>query len=290
MKLREKIVKYLLASAASSSILIVVMIFLFLAKESLTFIEEPGILALFNSKWNPVSFFNESFGIYPLITGTLVVTFFATIIAVPFGVILAVYMAEVANPKESALLKPFVELLAGLPSVVLGFFGLVVVAPFIKELFNLGSGLNALTGAVLLAMMAVPTITSISEDALRSVPASYKQASLALGASKLQTVWKVIVPAAMSGIIASIMLGMGRVIGETMAVLMVTGNAPLLTLNPLESVRTMTATIAGEMGEVSHGDSHYSALFWVGLVLLLFTFILVYISHRVLKKYELKQQ
>ncbi|MBF0429930.1 MAG: phosphate ABC transporter permease subunit PstC [Fibrobacteria bacterium] len=284
--MKEKIVKYILVSAASTSIIIVFLIFLFLIKEAVPFIEDPGMSHLFKSKWNPVSFFNESFGLLPLITGSLLVTFMATIIAVPFGVIAAVYISEIAGSRERETLKPFIELLAGLPSVVLGFFGLIVLSPIIKELFHLDSGLSALTGAVILAMMAVPTIISVSEDAIRGVPLAYKQASMALGATKLQTIWRVIVPASLSGIIAAIMLGIGRVIGETMAVLMVTGNAPLVTLNPYESVRTMTATIAGEMGEVPFGSAHYSALFWVGIVLLLMTFCLVVISQKVLKKYS----
>ncbi|MFC1584755.1 phosphate ABC transporter permease subunit PstC [Fibrobacterota bacterium] len=286
MYAKEKIIKYLLMGAAFSSILIVALIFLFLFKEALPFIHDPGFLHLFNGRWNPVSFFNESFGIYPLLTGSFLVTAMATLIALPFGVISAVYLSEIAGKTEREFLKPFIELLAGIPSVVLGFFGLIVLAPTVKRIFNLDSGLNALTGAIILAMMAVPTIISISEDAIRSVPRTYKEASLALGTSKLQTIWKVIVPASLSGIIAAVMLGVGRVIGETMAVLMVTGNAPLLTLNPFESVRTMTATIAGEMGEVPFGSTHYGALFWVGIVLLLITFVLVYLSHRVLKKYR----
>ena len=156
-------------------------------------------------------------------------------------------------------------------------------------MFDLGTGLTALTGAVLLAFMAIPTIMSISEDAIKSVPAAYKEASLALGASKLETIWKVVVPAALSGIVASVMLGMGRVVGETMTVMMVTGNAPVISMNPFTSVRTMTATIAAEMGEVTIGSDHYMALFWVGLVLMLMTFVLNMISYRVLKRYGIHE-
>jgi phosphate transport system permease protein len=214
------------------------------------------------------------------------ITFLATILAIPFGVIAAIYISEIATPLEREFFKPFIEMLAGIPSVVLGFFGLVVLSPLVKNVFQLDSGLTALSGALLLALMAIPTIITISEDALKSVPTSYKQASLALGASSFETIWRVTVPAALSGIIAAIMLGMGRVIGETMAVLMVTGNAPILTFNPLESVRTMTATIAAEMGEVVFGSNHYQALFWVGIVLLAATFVLNVIARRVLKKYQ----
>ncbi len=284
-RLKAKIIKYFLQSCGSLSIIIVLLIFLFLFKEAFPFIGSPGIGELFHNIWNPVSFQKEEFGLVPLITGSVLVTILATIIAIPFGIIGAVYISEVASAKEREFLKPFIEILAGIPSVVLGFFGLIVIAPFIKDLFGLNTGLTALTGAVLLAFMAIPTIMSISEDAIKSVPAAYKEASLALGASKLETIWKVVVPAALSGIVASVMLGMGRVVGETMTVMMVTGNAPVISMNPFTSVRTMTATIAAEMGEVTIGSDHYMALFWVGIVLMLMTFSLNLISYRVLKKY-----
>jgi phosphate transport system permease protein len=215
------------------------------------------------------------------------VTVLATLIAIPFGVVGAVYLSEVAVTAEREILKPFIELLAGIPSVVIGFFGLVVLAPWVKWVFGLQTGLTAVTGALLLALMAIPTIISISEDAIRGVPTSYKEASLALGASQLQTIWRITVPAALPGIIAAVMLGMGRVIGETMAVLMVTGNAAIVTLSPFESVRTMTATIAAEMGEVPFGSDHYRALFWVGIVLLIATFGINLVAQKVLKRYRM---
>jgi phosphate transport system permease protein len=286
---KDKAVRVLLTGSASTAILIVALIFLFLGNEAVPFIKAPGLGELLGSRWMPVSFQKESFGLLPLITGSLLVTFLATIIAIPFGVIGAVYISEVAGRFEREFFKPFIELLAGIPSVVIGFFGLIVLAPIVKSVFGLYSGLTALTGALLLALMAIPTIISISEDAINSVPKSYKEASEALGASRLQTIWKVTVPAALSGIVAAVMLGMGRVIGETMAVMMVTGNAAVITASPFKSVRTMTATIAAEMGEVPFGSDHYRALFWVGLVLLSMTFVLVLISHRVLKKYQDRQ-
>jgi phosphate transport system permease protein len=286
---KEKAVKVVLTGSASTAILIVALIFLFLGNEAIPFIKSPGLGELLGSRWMPVSFQKESFGLLPLITGSLLVTFLATIIAIPFGVVGAVYISEVAGRFEREFFKPFIELLAGIPSVVIGFFGLVVLAPIVKSVFGLYSGLTALTGALLLALMAIPTIISISEDAINSVPKSYKEASEALGASRLQTIWKVTVPAALSGIVAAVMLGMGRVIGETMAVMMVTGNAAVITASPFRSVRTMTATIAAEMGEVPFGSDHYRALFWVGLVLLSMTFVLVLVSHRVLKKYQDRQ-
>jgi phosphate transport system permease protein len=223
----------------------------------------------------------------PLISGSFLVASLATLLALPFGVGGAVYIAELARPWEREFLKPFIEILASVPSVVIGFFGLVVLAPLVQSAFGLPSGLTALTGALLLALMAVPTIISISEDAIRSVPLNYKEGSLALGASHMQTILGITLPAALSGITAAVALGMGRVIGETMAVLMVVGNAPILTLNPFDSVRTMTATIAAEMGETAFGSAHYQALFWVGIVLLFATFALNMLAAAAFRKWRI---
>lgn len=270
--------------ASGVSVLIVVLIFYFILKEALPFVRERGLMEVFGVKWTPVSV-TPSYGMLPLITGSLLVTFFAGLVAVPLGVVCAVYIAELAFSAEREILKPLIEVLAGIPSVVIGFFGMIVVAPMVKEVFHLSSGFNALSGGLVMALMAIPTIVSVSEDAIRSVPESYKQASLALGANRMQTTWRVVVPAAIPGITAAVMLGFGRIIGETMAVLMVTGNARKLTLNPFDSVRTMTATVAAEMGEVSVGDTHYSALFVVGALLLLATFLLNLIALRAFKKF-----
>ena len=286
---QDKAVKLLLFGAASTSILVVLLIFLFLGREAFPFLQEPGVKAFLDTRWIPVSFQKVRFGLLPLFTGSLLITGLATLITIPFSVFGAIYIAEMARPAEREFLKPFIEILSAIPSVVLGFFGLIVLAPLVKSVFHLYSGLNALTGALLLALMAIPTVISISEDAIRSVPVSYKSASIALGASELQTIMRVTVPAALPGIIAAVMLGMGRIIGETMVVLMVTGNAGIVTLMPFESVRTMTATIAAEMGEVAFGSIHYSALFCVGIVLLLITFGLNLVSQRVLKKYGMMQ-
>ncbi len=284
----EKIIKGILVGAASTSILIVFLIFLFLGKEAFPFIFEPGLGALFHTRWVPVSFKQEVFGIIPLITGSILVTLIAAVFLIPFGVTGAIYISEMATAFEREILKPFIEILAGIPSVVIGFFGLIVLNPFVKDIFDLNTGLTAVTGALLLALMAIPTVISISEDAIQSVPRSYKEASMALGASKLQTIVRVTVPAALPGIIAAVMLGMGRVIGETMVVLMVTGNAAKITWNPFESVRTMTATIAAEMGEVAFGSAHYRALFWVGIVLMIVTFGFNIFAQKVLKKYQMR--
>lgn len=276
----------LLRAAASTTILIVALIFAFLFREAYPFAIEPGLDELLGPRWVPESFQRDLYGIYPLVSGTLLVTALALLFAVPLSVCGAVYISEIAGPREREILKPTIEMLAAIPSVVLGFFGLVALAPVVKSVFHLNTGLNALTGSLLLALMAIPTIVSISEDAIRNVPESYKEASMALGASRMQTIWKVTVPAALSGIVASVMLGMGRVIGETMVVLMVTGNAAIVTLSPVESVRTMTATIAAEMGEVTFGSEHYQALFWVGIVLLFATFVLNWVAQRVLRMYR----
>jgi phosphate transport system permease protein len=284
---KARAIRYFFMTCAAMSVLIVVLVFLFLGKESVPFVAKYGLGDLFGTLWQPVSFEDEQFGMLPLITGSILVTLLATVFAVPFGVVSAIYIAEMASPFEREVWKPVIEMLAGIPSVVLGFFGLVVVAPLVKEWLHLDSGLNALTGALLLALMAIPTIITISEDAIRNVPKSYKEASYAVGASKLQTIWKVTVPAALSGIVAAVMLGLGRVVGETMAVMMVTGNAAIITFAPTESVRTMTATVAAEMGEVPFGSDHYHALFVIGIVLLLMTFSLNMVAQWVLKKYRI---
>jgi phosphate transport system permease protein len=284
---KEKIIETSLQWTASLSIVIVICIFVFIFKEAVPFARHPGLEELFGTRWVPVSPQKESFGLVPLVTGSFVVTLLAMLLTIPFGVGAAVYISELAAPAEREILKPFIEVLAGIPSVVIGFFGLMVLVPFVKSCFGLATGLTAFAGAVLLALMAIPTVTSISEDALRSVPRAYKEASLALGASQMRTIWRVTVPAALPGIIAAVMLGTGRVIGETMAVMMVTGNSAIITFWPFDSVRTMTATIAAEMGEVAFGSDHYRALFCIGVVLLLATFGLNVAAQKVLSRYRM---
>jgi phosphate transport system permease protein len=200
------------------------------------------------------------------------VTAGAAIISIPIGVGCAIYIAEVAPVKTKEVLKAGIELLAAIPSVVLGFIGMVTLVPLVKTVFHLPTGLTALSGSIMLAFMAMPTIVSIAEDALYSVPKTYKEGALALGATHWQTIWRVMLPAASSGILAAVMLGIGRVIGETMAVMMITGNAAVIPQSILVPVRTLTATIAAEMGEAVVGSEHYFALFAVGIVLFIISF------------------
>jgi phosphate transport system permease protein len=250
-----------------SSIFFVALILFFLIREGLPALGDVSLSSLFGARWYPIE---EYFGVLPLITGSLIVTLGAILIALPFGVGTAVFLSEVSPLWIKSALKPIIEILAGLPSVVLGFLGIQIAAPFFRNFLDLPTGLTAFTGAVLLGFISIPTIVSIAEDALNSVPATYRHGSLALGATRWQTIWGVTVPAARSGILTAVMLGVGRAIGETMAVMMVTGNAPVLP-HGLDAlflpVRTMTATIASEMGEVANGSPHYHVLFFIGIIL-----------------------
>lgn len=221
--------------------------------------------------WYPTATPAAEFGALPLILGTLWVSLGAILIALPLGLAASIYMAEIASDKVRNILKPIIELLAGIPSVVYGFFGLVVVVPYIKDIFGLAVGETALTGSIILAVMALPTIITISEDSIRTTPRAMKEASLALGASHWQTIVRVIVPYSASGITAAAILGIGRAIGETMAVLMVTGNAAVMPSSFLEPVRTIPATIAAELGEAPQGGIHYESLFALGCILFLMT-------------------
>lgn len=229
---------------------------------------------LFNTDWFPTSTPAAQFGVMSLILGTIWVSFGAILIALPFGLAAAIYMAEIADPKLHKILKPLIELLAGIPSVVYGFFGLVVVVPLIQSVFKLPVGETALAGSIVLGIMALPTIITISEDALRTTPRAMKEASLALGATRWQTIVRVMIPFSISGISAAIILGIGRAMGETMAVLMVTGNSAQVPHSYLQPVRTIPATIAAELGETQQGGPHYKALFALGCILFIITFII----------------
>lgn len=225
-------------------------------------------------EWFPTAQPAPQFGVIPIVMGTLWVSLGAILIALPFGIAVAIYSAELASKKVHKILKPVIELLAGIPSVVYGFFGLIVIVPLIQKVFNLDVGETGLAGSIVLAIMALPTIVTIAEDALRSTPRAMKEASLALGANKWQTILKVTIPYSISGITAGVVLGIGRAIGETMAVLMVTGNAAVIPHTLLEPVRTIPATIAAELGEAPKGGAHYEALFVLGCILFIITLII----------------
>ncbi len=265
----ETVVTTLIKTSGYSAIIFVGMIFLFLAGEGLPAILEVPLGNLFSTRWYPIE---EYFGVVPLFGGSLIVTVGAAMFAIPIGIGSAIFIAEVSPRWAREILKPLVEILGGLPSVVLGFLGIMILSPYLRRLLDLPTGLTALAGGILLGGISIPTIVSVAEDALDAVPRSYRDAALALGATRWQTIWRVTLPAARSGVLTAIMLGIGRAIGETMTVMMVTGNAPVLpfSLGALfHPVRTMTATIAAEMGEVANGSTHYHVLFFIGIVLFL---------------------
>ncbi len=271
-KLREFIIEKLVLLCGLASIFFVLLIFLFLLREGLAVFQTISPAAFLAGKsWYPISE-PPALGILPLILGSLVVTVGATLISIPFGVGSAIYIAEVAPKRVKEILKAGIELLAAIPSVVLGFIGMVTLVPLVKNVFQLPTGLTALSGSIILAFMAMPTIVSIAEDALYSIPKTYKEAALAMGATHWQAIWRVMLRAASSGILAAIMLGIGRVIGETMAVMMITGNAAVIPHSFFAPVRTLTATIAAEMGEAVIGSEHYFALFAIGIVLFVISF------------------
>jgi phosphate transport system permease protein len=276
----EMAIEGLIRLAGISTIVIVGLIFFFLLREGISAFLDIPLRQLFGSRWYPIE---GIYGLWPLIVGSFLVTAGAIIMAVPLGLITAIYLGEIAPTWLRELLKPIVEVLAGIPSIVLGFLGWVVLAPIIQNM-GAATGLTAFTGSLLLAYMALPTIISISEDALYAVPKEYRDGALAIGATQWQTIRRVVMPAARSGIMIAVMLGVGRAIGETMVVLMVTGNAANIPkLGPgmlFEPVRTMTATIAAEMGEVAQGSLHYSTLFAIGIVLFVITFIINSIASR----------
>jgi phosphate transport system permease protein len=256
------------------SIIIVALIFAFLLKEGLSiFWRVPLSDFLFARNWYPISE-PPQFGILPLILGSILVTAGAGIISIPIGIGSALFIAEIAPRKTKEVMKAGIELLAAIPSVVIGFIGMITLGPLIKTMFNLPTGLTALSGSITLAFMAMPTIVSIAEDAITAVPRQYREAAIAMGATKWQTTWRIVAYAARPGMLAAVMLGIGRVIGETMAVMMVTGNAALIPHSFLQPVRTLTATVAAEMGETVQGGEHYAALFAIGIVLFIITFLI----------------
>lgn len=271
---REFAIEQLIRLMGVSAIGFVLLIFLFLIREGTPALLEVSISNLMGQRWYPTF---DIYGLMPLILGSLLVTVGAIALSLPLGVATAIFIGEMAPEWVREVLKPSIEIIAGIPSVVVGFVGIQVVSPLVREFTGAPTGLTALTGVLLLAYMALPTIISIAEDALDAVPESYRNAAYALSATRWQTIWRVVLPAARPGIITAVMLGVGRAIGETMTVMMVTGNAARMPLGFdafLRPVRTMTATIAAEMGEVARGSTHYHVLFIVGLALFIVTFVI----------------
>lgn len=288
-KIKESVIGKVILGCGVLSIAVVVLIFAFLTRDALSLFSSYSPLDFLTGRnWYPISD-PPVFGILPLVLGSLLVTVIAIVLAIPLGIGTAIYIAEIAPGWLKEILKPLMEIVAAIPSVVLAFIGLTLLAPFIQDLLGLNTGLTALTGGIMLAFMALPTIVSIAEDAINAVPRSYREGSLAMGATRWQTTGRVVVPAAMSGISAAVMLGIGRAIGETMVVLMVTGNAAVMPTSvdsALKPVRTLTGTIAQEMGETVFGSSHHFALFAIGLVLFIITFAVNWIADLILYRYR----
>jgi len=271
---------------ATASIAILLMISLFLFMEGLPIFKKVRVIDfVFGKLWYPTSDPPE-FGIFALIIGSLAVAAVSAVMSIPLGVLTAIYLAEIASAKVRELIKPIVELLAALPSVVIGFFGMVVVAPFLQNLLDIPTGLNLFNAALMLAFMSIPTICSISEDAIFSVPMALKEASLALGATQWETIIRVVLPASISGISTAVILGMSRAIGETMVVLMVAGGAAMIPASVFDPVRPMPASIAAEMAEAPFRGDHYYALFATGIVLFIFTFIFNLIADHFAHRYR----
>lgn len=284
---REKIDKlfgYLFKTSGILTILLLGGIFFMLFYNSIAFfLEISPVDFITGSQWNPSSG-KANYGILPLLASTTFVAFGSMLISVPIGILTAAFISEIAPPKLKAILKPIIEMLAAIPSVAIGFLGIVLVGPGIANLFGIENGLNALNGSILLSIMALPTIISISEDAINAVPQSYKEAAYALGSNRWDTLFRVTLPAAFPGLIAAVMLGLGRALGETMTVLMATGNASALPSSFLDSIRTITATIAIEMGEVPYQTTHYFALFAIAAVLFIISLIINLIGESLANK------
>lgn len=287
-RLGEKFIESGIFLSGLLAIAVLLGVLALLLREGLPiFLYTPPWEFLFGTKWYPVSE-PPTFGIMPFFMATMMVTLVATAIAVPVGVGCAAYLAEVAPAKVRETAKPIIELLAGIPSVMMGFIGLMLLSPLVQSIFNLDTGLSGLTAGIMLSMMSLPIIVSVSEDALSAVPAEFKQAAYALGATKWDTIRHVCIPSALSGIAAAVMLGVGRAIGETMTVLMVAGGALAVPLSPAEPMMPMTAAIASGIGNAIRGGLQYQALFAVGLILFIMTLSVNLIADRVLERQKRK--
>jgi len=270
---KEKKIRQFFICMGFFCVFIMTMIVIFLFSQALPVLHKLSLKDfLFGEFWYPTDD-PADFGIYPLIMGSFYVTLLSACISIPLGIMTAIYIAEIADKRVREIVKPIIELLASIPSVVIGFFGMVIVAPFLQSIFDMPSGLNLFNAALMLAFMSVPTISSLSEDALRAVPDSLKEASLGLGATHFETIIRVMIPSALSGISTSVILGMSRAMGETMVVLMVAGGAAIVPESIFDPIRPLPATIASEMGEAPVGSDHYHALFAIGLVLFIFTML-----------------
>ena len=283
---KELIIRRFFFMTACISVLVLSLICLFLFMEGIPIFKKVSVFQfIFGNYWYPTAD-PPDFGIFPLLVASLLVTVLSASLAIPLGVMTAIYLAEIAAPRVRSVVKPIVELLAALPSVVIGFFGMVIVAPFLQDTFDLITGLNMFNASVMLAFMSVPTICSISEDAIYSVPTELKEASLALGATQWETIMRVILPASLSGISTAIILGMSRAIGETMVVLMVAGGAAMIPSSIFDPVRPMPASIAAEMAEAPFRGDHYYALFATGMILFIFTLIFNLVANYVAQKHK----
>jgi phosphate transport system permease protein len=288
IRIKESAYKWLFAAFAFASLVFLVGIIFTLIYESFPLLAQVQIFDfLLGRFWYPTHAPAE-FGILALIVASVVVTIGAMIICIPIGVGSALFIHELASQRQRSFLKPIIEILAGIPSIVYGFFGMVIVAPFLQNLLNIPTGLCAFTASLVLGIMATPTVASLAEDALSFVPRSFREASLALGADRWQTLTKVVMPAAGSGISTAIILGMGRAVGETMTVLMVAGGAAVIPISIFDPVRPMTSTIAAEMGEAVMGSLHYHALFAIGLILFLITLGINIVAEIVSRRFRLK--
>jgi phosphate transport system permease protein len=281
---KERLFNYLVLFAALCSIIFLLGIIISIFVQGYPIFKDIGVLKfLFGKAWYPTQDPPE-FGILSLIIGSLIVTIGALIIAIPLGVGSAIYLSEIAKSNTREIVKPFIELLAGIPSVIYGLFGIVFIAPLTMRLFHLSTGLNAFTAAIILGIMVMPIISSLTEDAISSVPKDLREASYALGANKWETISKVVLPAAKSGVIASIILGLGRAIGETMVVLMVAGGAAIIPKSIFQPVRPMTSAIAAEMGESIVGSQHFHALFGIAIALFILALLFNLITESVRRK------
>jgi phosphate transport system permease protein len=283
---KEKLVRSVFFIVALVSVLTLGLIVAFLFMEGIPIFNKVSVKAfIFGKYWYPTSD-PPDFGIFPLIIASFSVTVISSVISIPLGVASALFLAEIASKRAREIFKPVVELLAALPSVVIGFFGMVVVAPFLQDHFDIPVGLNLFNASMMLAFMSVPTICSISEDAIFGVPKELKEASLALGATHWETIWRVIMPASISGVSTAVILGMSRAIGETMVVLMVAGGAAMIPSSIFDPVRPLPASIAAEMAEAPFRGDHYYALFATGIVLFIFTMCFNMVAEYIANKYR----